>query len=262
MPPNHPETSPIGAEARAHPRFQTKLAVSFTLRDTVTTGHILDIGRGGAFIAVPDSCGITPGEKVRMTLSLPAGLEIKTVGAVMWIRNHRSLDGPPGYGIRFLGLSRTEMAVLEGYLRECENHQKVATSVVGPTQKFFVEVSRHGWLVIKLQGFLKLAESAALRDLVATKLEAWRDRSPLVLIEVSDFQPCPEESLEAIRDWLALMGQQPSFGGVLIGRGTVGILQFRRIAREAEIAGALASFEDEESGVEFLRAAQHTMAGK
>lgn len=262
MSPSHPQTAPIGVESREHPRFQTKLAVRITLRDGVTTGSILDIGRGGAFVAVPDVSGITAGEQVRLTFSLPAGLEIKTIGAVKWIRHDRSKEGPPGCGLQFLGLSRAEMTVLEEYLHERENQQPVVKTVVGPSQKFSVELSPHGWLVIKLQGFMNRAESAALRDLVASKLEAWREETALVLIEVSGFQPCPDESLDAIRDWLALLGQQPSFGGVLIGRGTVGILQFRRIAREAEIAGALASFEDEGSGIEFLRAAQGTMAGK
>ena len=37
---------------------------------------------------------------------------------------------------------------------------------------------------------------------------------------------------------------------------TVGILQLRRIAREADVSGSLASFPDEESAREFLEAAQ------
>ncbi|MFC1610581.1 response regulator [Myxococcota bacterium] len=119
------------------------------------------------------------------------------------------------------------------------------------TTPFHVETDPSGWLTVRLIGLLNSSQANELRAAVQQELAQWQDRL-LVLVDASRFRPCPDESLSVLRGLLHDLANHSSLSGALVGPNTVGLLQFRRIAREANVAEALKSFDEEKDAVAHL----------
>ena len=214
------------------------------------------MGRGGAFVAIRETQDLVPKSNIRLTFQLPDGQKVSTVAVVRWRREKPTIEGPPGCGVLFMGMGRAETEVVERYLKACAAQSSPLPAPSVGSDKSTVEVSQWGWVVIRLQGMLSKEQSNTLAHAVESAAGTRRDGRLLVLVDATHFRPCNDDGLPGLQKWLAFLGGQPSFGGVLVGRSTVGMLQLRRIAREENVAGSWASFEDEDAAIEFLRTAQ------
>lgn len=75
-------------------------------------------GVAGVFVATWDQ--LEPGTMVALTLHLPGGGSIETLGTVEFVRTERCVDGVPGIGLSFRGLDQRDAATLARFaeLRE------------------------------------------------------------------------------------------------------------------------------------------------
>jgi uncharacterized protein (TIGR02266 family) len=113
-----PETPPATTtDTRRHPRYDVSIPVDCSTRQYFFSNHVSNISRGGLFIRSETPLPLNA--EVSLTLRLP-GLErsIYASGRVVW--NYDIEKGTvhiaPGSGIKFVGMTAADRAVLEHYL--------------------------------------------------------------------------------------------------------------------------------------------------
>jgi type IV pilus assembly protein PilZ len=112
-----PETPPVTRDTRRHSRYEVSIPVDCSTRQYFFSNHVSNISRGGLFIRSDRPLPLEA--EVSLTLKLP-GIErsIYASGRVVW--NYDIEKGTahiaPGSGIKFVGMTAADRAVLEGYL--------------------------------------------------------------------------------------------------------------------------------------------------
>ena len=108
---------PVFGRRRAHDRYEVTIPVDCTTQHLFVSNHVSNISKGGLFIRSDKPLPIET--EVTLVLRLPAtGVCIRARGRVVW--NYDMPKGTsrivPGSGIRFVDMSPTDRAALEGYL--------------------------------------------------------------------------------------------------------------------------------------------------
>jgi type IV pilus assembly protein PilZ len=114
-----PLVSPVEGQRRAHERFEVTIPVDCTTQQLFLSNHVCNISRGGLFIRSDKPLPLET--EVALVLRLPeADLCIRARGRVVW--NYDIAKGTsrivPGSGIRFIDMSASDRAALEGYLKK------------------------------------------------------------------------------------------------------------------------------------------------
>ncbi len=101
---------------RASERFSVDIKVDCATRDMFVSNRVMNISRGGLFIASDQPLPIS--SQVQLKLSLGDSLTIEAQGRVIWNYDIRKGSSKviPGTGIKFLNLSPEHTARLERYL--------------------------------------------------------------------------------------------------------------------------------------------------
>jgi uncharacterized protein (TIGR02266 family) len=114
--------APRGAERRTSPRVELELEVTLESDSNFYTGLTQDISSGGIFVSTHQLRRI--GEHVMVKFKLPgSATPIAVESEVRWLReagpihDHRSVDYPPGMGLRFLTLSSESRLAIAAFLK-------------------------------------------------------------------------------------------------------------------------------------------------
>jgi len=103
--------------ARAHDRYEVSIPVDCSTTHLFFSNHVCNISRGGLFIA--SNSPLPLNAEVSLVLRLP-DRSIRATGRVIW--NYDIAKGSshivPGSGIRFVDMSASDRALLEGYLAD------------------------------------------------------------------------------------------------------------------------------------------------
>jgi uncharacterized protein (TIGR02266 family) len=209
-------------ERRKHARKRISTAVAFREPGgTLLRGWLVDISRGGCFIATPSH--LTFGEPLEIELRLPGiYAQITGTASVVWIRETSQRELPAGMGIRFVAVAESTLAAIDGLSGTGARLSRPST-VIG----------------------LAPAPATSSPSIPAPKLEAAPPPEPDPLPE-----PAPKDDAEPELErprWIV-----PVIGGVMVGVLTigVGVALTRRhrvstpIAQEAAAQEAAASIVD------------------
>ena len=117
--------SPNEGQRRAHERYEVTIPVDCTTQELFLSNHVCNISRGGLFIRSDKPLPLET--EVSLVLRLPeADLCIRAKGRVVW--NYDIVKGTsriiPGSGIRFIDMSATDRAALEGYLKKLASRRE------------------------------------------------------------------------------------------------------------------------------------------
>jgi type IV pilus assembly protein PilZ len=109
---------PAQVQKRAHERYEVAIPVDCTTQELFLSNHVCNISRGGLFIRSDKPLPLET--EVSIVLRLPEdGVCIRAMGRVVW--NYDIAKGTsriiPGSGIRFVDMSASDRAALEGYLK-------------------------------------------------------------------------------------------------------------------------------------------------
>jgi|WetSurMetagenome_2_1015567.scaffolds.fasta_scaffold319504_2 type IV pilus assembly protein PilZ len=110
------DTPSEAAPERTSERFAVDIQVDCATRDMFVSNRVMNISRGGLFIASEQPLPIST--QVRLKLSLGDSVTIEAQGRVIWNYDIRKGSSKviPGTGIKFLDLSPEHAAHLESYL--------------------------------------------------------------------------------------------------------------------------------------------------
>jgi len=123
---------------------------------------------------------------------------------------------------------------------------------VSVREKFLVKIATQpAVLSVWLNGFLTPNESEELLAEILERLRFLRSDPLYVYIDLCEFHPSPDASLDALRRWLEELGRQHELMGVMVGKLSVGMLQFQRLARAASVGDSLVCFKEEPSALDF-----------
>lgn len=245
---------------------EVSMAPCFGIRSdaTIRDGHrasraqILNVSETGAFVAVDGECRDDTGDVLRLVFHLPDGPELRITARVRWCRKQPNENGPAGSSVEFVELDKREQDALAAYSRVRQNAD--SRILAGVANAFRVSAGPR-LLQIELDGYLNPQESRTLADDVRRGVESIVRRPVLAHIDARRFAPCPESSLPSLLEAFRSLGQDGSVLGVLLGPRSVGMLQLKRLAREAGIGDALAAFEEEEEAFSFWLQIEQQMWG-
>jgi type IV pilus assembly protein PilZ len=104
-------------QAREHLRYEVSIPVDCSTRHFFVSNHVCNISKGGLFIRSDTPLPLDA--EVSLVLRLPGTDQcIRATGRVIW--NFDMQKGTthivPGSGIRFVGMSPSDRAILESYL--------------------------------------------------------------------------------------------------------------------------------------------------
>lgn len=218
--------------------------------------ELRDISLSGVFVAMSDVT-LSNGAGLRLEFTLPQGFRVHVFGRVAWTRPHASAEGPAGYGIQFYGLDDVNREFIQYYLDLARRGDGglVADGKIEP--RFEVSERDQNQLFVRLSGSLTPLESDSLEEVVCRKLARLRREQTFVYIDARELGACSKASLDHIRNWLERMRQARQLLGVLVGGTSIGVVQVRRLAREAGIADALIMFTDQGEALAFW----HSLVG-
>jgi Tfp pilus assembly protein PilZ len=228
------------------------------VRGFARRAQVLNVSEAGAFVAVEGECRDVTGEVLRLTFRLPGGPELRVAARVRWCRGRPDEDGPAGYGVEFAELDKRQREVLAAYA--ATRHDATTCLSAGVANAFRVSAGPRQ-LRIELDGYLSPQESRTLAGDVERGVESMVDSPVLAHIDARRFRPCPESSLPILRETFRSLGRRGPVLGVLLGPRSVGMLQLKRLAREAGVGNALAAFEDEQEASSFWRQLEEQIWG-
>jgi uncharacterized protein (TIGR02266 family) len=105
------------ANTRQHPRYEVSIPVDCSTRELFFSNHVCNISRGGLFVR--SDTPLPLGAEVSLVLHLPGSdRSLFATGRVIWNYDAEKKTSRvvPGSGIRFVGMTASDRAALEGYL--------------------------------------------------------------------------------------------------------------------------------------------------
>jgi len=104
----------MDGERRRHARKRISTAVAYREPGgALLRGSLVDISRGGCFIASPSQ--LTFGETLELELRLPGVYaQITGTGCVVWAREKSERTLPAGMGIRFISVAESSLVAIDG----------------------------------------------------------------------------------------------------------------------------------------------------
>jgi hypothetical protein len=241
-----------GAERRSEARVPVQASVELHHDTLEHVAELRDVSLNGAFVAV-STVTLSVGAGLRVEFTLPQGFRVTAFGRIAWLRQVPDDRGPAGYGIQFYGLDDVNREFIQYYL------ELARVGGCGPIAggrietRFEVTDPADNQLRVRLTGTLLPLEADSLEEAVCRKLARLRRGQLFVYIDARDLAACPKASLEHIRAWLERLRFNRTVLGVLVGGNTIGVVQLRRLAREAGIADSLIMFDNRAEADEFWR---------
>ena len=110
------DTPPPVRPDRVSTRYNVAIKVDLSTKDMFLSNHVMNISRGGLFIASEHPLPIA--SEVQLKLTLGDATTIEAIGKVVWNYDIRKGSSRviPGSGIKFLDLSPEHSERLERYL--------------------------------------------------------------------------------------------------------------------------------------------------
>lgn len=237
-------------DARRHERLTLQAAVDVSAGEERRSAEIRDISVSGAFIAT-NEVTLSVGTGLRLAFALPQGFRVNAFGRIVWVRPKAGAAGPAGYGIQFYGLDDVNREFIEYHLQFAKHGQN--TPVAGGRIETRFEVCEQGdnQIFIRMAGTLVPLEAENLEEAVCRKLAELKGSPLFAYIDVRDLGACSKASLDRVRAWLERLRGDRELLGVLVGGNSIGVVQVRRLAREAGIADSLMMFAAEREAREF-----------
>lgn len=257
--PTDTDAPPSGAHLPRAPRFDMRTDAEIGVGGSASRAQVLNVSEAGAFVAVNGECRDVTGEVLRLTFKLPGGPELRVTGRVRWCRGRPNEDGPAGYGVEFAELDERQREVLAAY---AATRRDTPTRLSAGVANAYRVSAGPRQIRIELDGYLNPQESRTLAGDVRRGVESMVDRPVLAHIDARRFRPCPESSLPILRETFRSLGRCGPILGVLLGPRSVGMLQLKRLAREAGVGNALAAFEDEQEASSFWRQLEEQIWGE
>jgi hypothetical protein len=197
---------------------------------------VADLSRGGAFLS--GAVDLPNGSGVRIAFRLATGLPVVLNGRV--VRASKEKGG--GVGVQFFDVDDVTHEILNDYLGGAATAPRSEAMHAEVTVKYRLTTAKARFN-LTLLGYLERQDCARLRDLIESEAAAVKTRAIVLVIDATQFVCCAPDGLKDFRGWLdALRAGHDVLGG-LIGQRTVGVLQLRRIVREAQIADGFMGFE-------------------
>jgi hypothetical protein len=238
------------AERRREERIPVQAAVELHHETMQHVAELRDVSLNGAFVAV-SPVTLSVGAGLRVEFTLPQGFRVSAFGRVAWLRQIPDDRGPAGYGIQFYGLDDINREFIQ-YSLDLARAGGGAPIAGGRIEtRFEVTDPADNQLRVRLTGTLLPLEADSLEEAVCRKLSRLRRGQIFVYIDARDLAACPKASLEHIRAWLERLRFNRAVLGVLVGGNTIGVVQVRRLAREAGIADSLIMFDNRGEADEF-----------
>ena len=231
--------------------------------DNVLNGTILNLSVGGAFIALDNVGPCRTGEGVRLSFRLLGAAALNLYATTCWCRPVATAEGPAGLGVQFFGLGRAETHIIEDFVRRLNaGAVDAGEPAVRMTKKYHVAPGAPNQPTVEIQvhGSLNPVESQELATRVADQVAMFPPGPLLAFIDARNFAPCSDESLGHMQTWLGRLARGGNFAGILLGSNSVGMLQFRRLAREAGVADSLLCVENEEEARDLFGQMQASLA--
>jgi uncharacterized protein (TIGR02266 family) len=108
---------PRPTQMRQHPRVHVRIEVTLDSESQIYMGLSENLSEGGVFVATYAPRRV--GDIVELSLRLPQGKPIHTLGQVRWLREVSDrIDLPAGMGIRFMSLHGDEASIIRAFLAQ------------------------------------------------------------------------------------------------------------------------------------------------
>jgi uncharacterized protein (TIGR02266 family) len=107
-------TDPRPDERRGDERVALEVDVSLYSETQFFAGLVEDVSEGGLFVATFASLPL--GTEIDLVFTLPTGHEVRTRGAVRWLRSV-DCETSPGIGVQFEDLRPIDAAAISTFLR-------------------------------------------------------------------------------------------------------------------------------------------------
>jgi hypothetical protein len=139
-------------------------------------------------------------------------------------------------------------------LREDVHTMSMSTADGGLAPRYAVEVHDEGPITIRLEGCITPEQGESLLREVRLLVPPRLHQRSQAIIDLRNFKACAESTQESLRLALQELRKLEQLIGVFVGSMSAGMLQIRRLAREAEIAELFICLEGLEAANEFLLA--------
>jgi hypothetical protein len=231
-------------ERRREERSAIQAGVELELESEVRMAELRDISTNGAFLATSPATQ-PAGSGLHLEFTLPQGFRVNAFGRIVWVRAESDDLGPSGYGVQFYGLDDVNREFIQYYLDLAKMGQGGVVAT-GRVETLF-EVREHGsnQLHIRMTGALTPLEADSLEEVVCRKLGRIKDKQLYVYIDARGLGACSKSALEHIHTWLERLRHNRQLFGVMLGGTSIGVVQVRRLAREAGIADSIMMFTEQ-----------------
>ena len=238
------------ADRRREERFALPSHITLSSETPASDAELCDISPSGAFVAA-GPIALTDGAGLRLEFTLPQGFRVNAFGRVAWVRTTTDEYGPAGYGVQFYGLDDLNREFIQYYLDLVQSG--VDTPVTGGRiqTRFAATASHSNQLHVHVSGSLLPLEAETLEAVVCREIATLYQGTIFVYLDVQELGACSKASLEYMRNWLERLRHNRELLGVMVGSNTIGVVQFRRMAREAGVADALINFSTSAEALAF-----------
>ena len=200
----------------------------------------LEMHAGGGLLACSTELDLCAGDGLTLALRLSSGTQIRFNARVHCLRVITG-SGKVAAWVVFTDMSPTER-------RAFRKWQRLVAVDTGSNQ-IEVEVERKyrvrrcgDALSVWVSGSIDVAEAEALRELVVREVETQRHGMLVVLLDLGGVETCAEDALHTTRRWLRHLVRARASLGVLVGKSSAGLIQFRRLLREVSLSEQLVHF--------------------
>lgn len=231
-------------EKRTHPRVPLSQTASVTTQGKTRQVTLGNLSVGGAFLM--GSVDLPLGSGIRISFRLSTGLPVTLNGKVV-----RASANIGGAGIQFFAVDDVTREILDDYLRSLASG--VSTNIDAEVSVKYQLNTRNGRIDLTLSGYLESGDCVRLRELMTEHVKSLGRRDLMIVIDASLFACCSPEGLKEFRAWLQSICSAHTVVGALIGPRTVGVLQLRRIVRDAQIADTFMGFDTTAEAEELLQ---------
>lgn len=236
---------------RAHRRWPVRLDAEVTVSGGGALAEIQNISLGGAFLVC--DAALSPGAGLRLAFRLPNGVPLTVTARVVHVERS-SESSPFGVGIEFYGLDGVTREMLRSYFASKERESSGSEETISTRfeEKFRVETDHKERVYVLLSGFLDKWECEKLTRAVNDTLGLLTGGGVRLCIDATRYQCCTPDSVEQFKKCFSLLTKRSWYAAALVGPKSVGMMQMRRAARDANVADCFARFDEIHEALEFL----------